>query len=232
MKWGEVSLSEVSVKYLLKHPKSFACFTSCCLICPALSKLKLRSASASSRSKSSIFCRKLCKELMASPETPVENTVLHRFKALNKKTVAVKPWENMTIRTCCYRSTSVKTCDDLKWVRVSVKLSKQVLRLQDLARKLKIVEVSHALFAISLLVRLAAREAWKIRKQQPQFNHKCSPWAQCTSVYIRVQLSLTAQPCLSSSSLMPSILANDWLSCSICVPAAAGIEKGPQNRTQ
>lgn len=48
-------------------------FTSCCLICPALSKLKLRSASASSRSKSSIFCRKFCKELMASPETPVEN---------------------------------------------------------------------------------------------------------------------------------------------------------------
>ena len=41
---------------------------SCCLICPALSKLKLRSASASSRSKSSILCRKSCKVLMASPE--------------------------------------------------------------------------------------------------------------------------------------------------------------------
>lgn len=31
-----------------------------------------------------------------------------------------------------------------------------------MVQKWKIVEVSHALFAISLLVRLAAREAWKI----------------------------------------------------------------------
>lgn len=37
-----------------------------------------------------------------------------------------------------------------------------MLRLLVLVQKWKIVELSHALFAISLLVRLAAREAWKI----------------------------------------------------------------------
>lgn len=61
------------VQHLLNNPSN--------LICPALSKLKLRSASASSRSRSSIFWRRFWRELMASPWCPKGTRYLKTSKA-------------------------------------------------------------------------------------------------------------------------------------------------------